>query len=98
MQKPKHPGTVLKDYMAFNKLNATETAHRSQLSIATISQLTKHRRNITASVALKLGALFGTGPHYWMRLQAEHDLACELEVVGATLISQILPVNLPESS
>jgi addiction module HigA family antidote len=39
-----------------------------------IGAIVKGERAVTADTALRLARFFGTGPEFWMNLQAMHDL------------------------
>lgn len=41
---------------------------------ARINAIIKGTRAITADTALRLGKYFGTGPEFWLNLQANYDL------------------------
>ncbi|AYG03319.1 HigA family addiction module antitoxin [Gryllotalpicola protaetiae] len=40
-----------------------------------VSRIVHGRQAITADIALRLGAFFGTTPQFWLRLQEGYDLA-----------------------
>lgn len=56
--------------------------------MARIERLCREETTLTADTALRLGRVFGTGPEFWINLQAMHDLAS----VADTDIADIQPL------
>ena len=71
---PIHPGEILKDELETLNLSAAELARAIKVPANRISQIVAGKRNISADTALRLGKLFGTGPRFWLNLQAAHEL------------------------
>ena len=71
-----HPGEILlEEYMRPLDLGATALARRLGVPRSRIEDITREKRGVTADTAARLAKLFGTTPHFWMNLQAAHDLA-----------------------
>lgn len=70
-----HPGVILKEEFA-TPLGLTQARLAKDLNIGikTISELYNEKRGISALMALKLSAYFGTTPEFWMNLQNNYDL------------------------
>lgn len=54
---------------------ATAFARRIAVPPNRASQIIAGKRVITGDTALRLGNWFGTGPEFWLNLQAQFDLA-----------------------
>lgn len=57
------------------QLSANELAKTLGISPMRITGIVKHGRAVTVDTAIRLGIFFGTGPRYWLDLQADKDLA-----------------------
>ena len=56
-----------------------------------INEIIQDNRSVSADTALRLARYFGNGAKFWMNLQAQYDLDCETERIGAQVESQIKP-------
>lgn len=72
-----HPGVRLRALMKHHKLSGRRLAAALQIPQMRISAILACKRRVTADTALRLGRFFGTGPEYWLHLQAAHELAQE---------------------
>lgn len=72
---PPHPGELLRDDILphFEQTRA-EIASHLKISRRKFGDLLAERRPVTLDLAIRLGAAFGQGPHFWIGLQAQHDL------------------------
>lgn len=74
-----HPGEVLlEEFMVPLGLSARELARQLRVPANRISEICRGGRSITAETALMLARLFGTTPHFWINLQANHDLTAAM--------------------
>lgn len=72
---PPHPGEVLReDILPHYHLTRAELARHLKISTRLLGDVLRERRPITLDLALRLGAAFGQGPHFWLGLQAQFDL------------------------
>lgn len=72
---PVHPGDVLReDFMKPLGLSAYAVAKAIGATPIAISQICRHKRSVSAEMALKLGRLFNVSPELWMGIQADYDL------------------------
>jgi antitoxin HigA-1 len=72
---PVHPGDVLReDFMKPLGLSAYAVAKAIGATPIAISEICRHRRSVSAEMALKLGRLFNVSPELWMGIQADYDL------------------------
>jgi addiction module HigA family antidote len=84
-----HPGRVLREeYMAPMRLSAEE------LAPAQIGKLIagKGPPAITSDFALRLARFFRTSPHFWLSLQAAHDLSIAQARFGAEIAARVQPM------
>jgi len=82
-----HPGAYLAEQLEALDLSAAELGRQLQVPGNRISQIVTGHRAITGDTALRLGHFFGTGPQFWLKLQATHDLRVAEEKLGATIRS-----------
>jgi antitoxin HigA-1 len=73
--KPMHPGEVLREeFMAPLELSAGKIAKAAGVPRTRIERIVREEIGITADTALRLGAVFGTTPEFWVNLQTRYDL------------------------
>ena len=73
--QPVHPGDVLReDFMKPLDLSAYAVAKAIGATPIAISEIVRHKRAVSAEMALKLGRLFNVSPELWMGIQADYDL------------------------
>jgi addiction module HigA family antidote len=73
---PIHPGEILREeFMVPLDLSGYALAIACQVPRTRIERLAREETPVTADTALRLGRYFGTGPEFWMNLQAAFDLA-----------------------
>ena len=72
---PVHTGTVLEqDFLIPGGLTEYRLATDTRLTPTHIGQIIAGTRAVTAQVALRFAAYFGTSPELWTGLQARYDL------------------------
>jgi len=70
-----HPGTILKeDVLEARNLTVTAAADYLQISRPMLSNILNGRAAITASMAIRIAAVFGGTPNIWVDLQSAYDL------------------------
>lgn len=71
---PSHPGTFLKEVVLPNMgLTQAQFAAALKVSRVTLSKLLSGRQPVTVEMARRLGRALGTGPRFWLEMQARHD-------------------------
>jgi len=90
-RKPIHPGEILKDELDGLSISAAALAKALNVPANRISQILTGKRNISADTALRLGKLFGTGPQFWLNLQAAYELDLA-KADGGPDLSAIVPL------
>jgi HTH-type transcriptional regulator/antitoxin HigA len=69
-----HPGEVLKEEIEARGLIKSELARKLGIQPGHLSELFKSKRNMSASLALKLEDLLGIPAETWLTLQNRYDL------------------------
>jgi addiction module HigA family antidote len=70
-----HPGEILREELKARELTQVAFAEMAGRSVRVINQIIKGKKSITANTALDLEHGLGVSAGFWVRLQAEHDLA-----------------------
>jgi antitoxin HigA-1 len=72
---PVHPGEILREeFLIPLGLTPYAVARHCKVPRTRIERLAREEVPVTADTALRLGQFFGTGPEFWMNLQAMYDL------------------------
>ena len=74
MFNPAHPGEILREHMDGLGLNVSALASHLKVTRAALSRIVNGRAGVSADMALRLSAAFGTSLEVWIRTQAQHDL------------------------
>ena len=56
-----------------------------------IGQIVEGERNVSPDTALRLGRYFGTGPEFWINLQARYDLETARQEFSELIEREVLP-------
>lgn len=89
---PIHPGELLADELDALSMTGSALARNIHVPANRISQILAGKRSVTADTALRLGKLFGTGPRYWLNLQALYELDVAEQAENDELL-QIVPLR-----
>jgi antitoxin HigA-1 len=81
-REPTHPGRVLHEVLDASGLTRTETARRLGISRQHLFDLLGEWKAVSASIAVKLGNLYGQGGGLWIRMQKAYDL-CKRPIEAA---------------
>lgn len=90
-----HPGAVLKDELDALGVTPTEFARQIRVPPNRVSQIIAGKRAITGDTALRLGHWFGTGPQFWLNLQAQYDLVVAERQTGEAIRHLPTKADLP---
>lgn len=82
---PVHPGEILADDLEALGMSARKFADHIGVPPNAVTGLLNGERGISAAMALRLGKVFGTGPEYWERLQANYERKVALAELGPKL-------------
>ena len=77
MHDPAHPGESLRDVMLAESWTVTEAAAKLGCTRQTFSRLLNGRTGISPAMALALERIGWSNAVFWMRRQAQYDLAQE---------------------
>ena len=73
-RKPSHPGEFIKEFvLAPHKAKVTDVAEAVGVSRPHLSQILNGRHRLDATIAAKLGVVFGFDPTPVIRMQAARD-------------------------
>ena len=72
---PVHPGDVLAEMLEERGISQAQLARHLGTDMARINEICRHRRGISAQMAVLLGRAFGTSPGLWMNLQKNWELS-----------------------
>jgi antitoxin HigA-1 len=72
---PPHPGEILReDLLPHFRVSPQELARHLGIPLQSLNTVLAERAPVTRSLAKRLGASLGQGPHYWLALQSQYDL------------------------
>ena len=75
VRNPTHPSETIKDCLQAEGWSVGQFADKLYVSRNTVSRLLNGHCKISPSVALALESIGWSNADFWMRLQAEYDLA-----------------------
>lgn len=90
MFNPSHPGEILREYVEATHKTVTAVAASLQISRKVLSQILNEHAGISAEMALKLSAAFGTSAEFWLNLQKNYDLWQARQKVDTSGIKPLL--------
>jgi addiction module HigA family antidote len=90
-----HPGEILlEEFMQPLGITAYRLSKDIGVQQIQISKLTKGNMGISAEMAMRLGAYFGTSAEMWLNLQRNHELR-KLRHEKADIVKNIVPIQQP---
>ena len=90
---PVHPGDILlKDFIEPMEITRYRVAKNIGVPQRRIDLICRAEAGISAEMALRLGRLFGTTPHFWINLQAQFDLALAARAMGKAIEKTVVPL------
>lgn len=82
-----HPGEILlEEFLKPMNISAYRLAKETGIPESKISDIIKGKRNITASISIKLGKFFELNPQFWIGIQNDHDIREESHKLAKQLI------------
>lgn len=72
MHNPPHPGEVLREYLG--DTTVTEAAMKLGVNRVTLTRIVTGVSGISADMAYRLSAAFGTSAELWAGMQMQYDL------------------------
>jgi antitoxin HigA-1 len=77
-----HPGEHIAEELEERSMSAADLARDMGVDRGRVSRLVNGRTAITGETAILLSQVFGTSAEFWMRLQADYDLALAREAMS----------------
>ena len=94
---PVHPGDVLReDFMKPLGLSAYAVARAIGATPIALSEIIRHKRAVSAEMAIKLGRLFNVSPEVWMGIRADYDLELARDRSEARIFRRVHPLKRTE--
>ena len=91
--QPSHPGRILmEEFIEALGLTRYRVAKDTGIPHATMTQIVHGRRPVSPENALRLGLYFGTGPEFWVNLQADYDLRQARKAKLKSIQRQVKPL------
>lgn len=88
-----HPGEVLKEeFLTPLDITINKLSRDLDVPASRISDIVNERREISIDTAVRLSTYFGTTPHFWINLQANHSLSKYFESQGETTEKAVRPL------
>jgi antitoxin HigA-1 len=75
MYDPPHPGRLVRENIEAYGLTVTGAARALGVTRQALNNVVNGRSGISAEMAVRLAAAFGSDADFWLRLQANYDLA-----------------------
>ena len=72
MHNPPHPGKAVREFIG--EMTVTEAASRLGVTRVSLSRIINGTNGISADMALRLAAAFGTSAEMWLNMQTKYDL------------------------
>src|SRR5665213_946832 len=70
-----HPGDILQEMLGERGVSQMQLARHLHTATARINEISRHRRGISAEMAVMLAKAFGTSADLWMNLQKNWELS-----------------------
>ena len=70
-----HPGDILQEMLQERQITQSELARHLRTDVARINEICRHRRGISAPMAVLLAKAFGTSAGLWVNLQKNWELS-----------------------
>ncbi|MCR1795745.1 HigA family addiction module antitoxin [Leptospira sp. id769339] len=83
-----HPGEILQEeFLDPMGISGYRLSKETGIPESKISDIIHGKRNITASISIKLGKFFDLNPHFWIGLQNDYDIREEQHKLAKVLKS-----------
>ncbi len=91
---PITPGDILRDeFMAEYGLSQNRLALALHVPVSIINRVVNNNYRITAELALRLAAYFGTSAQFWLNLQTSYDLRMAERQSSAKVKQESQPIQ-----
>jgi len=89
---PVHPGEILReDFLKPLGLSINALGRALHVPPNHVSGIINEKRDISASMALRLARYFGTSPELWLGLQQDYELDMARDTAAAKIDNEVLP-------
>jgi antitoxin HigA-1 len=75
MYDPPHPGRLVRENVEEHRLTVTGAAKALGVTRQALNNVVNGKSGISAEMAVRLAAAFGSEADFWLRLQTNYDLA-----------------------
>ena len=90
---PTHPGEMLlEEFLNPHGMTQVQLAEKIHVSYPRVNEIINGKRGVTPDTALRLSALFGTSPEFWLNGQRNWDLWHAMRAPAAKAIKRIRQV------
>ena len=84
-----HPGVMLRAELDARGMSAHRLALAIRVPANRITAILRGERAVTAETAVRLGRYLGTGPEFWMTMQAFYDIATVNREKGRVIENEV---------
>ena len=92
-RRPTTPGEILhEEYLVPLRMTQKRLADHLGCDVKVVNRIVNGRSGVTAEMALRLGAAFGTSPDFWLNAQKACDLY-EAKQAAGPLPERLLPTG-----
>lgn len=89
-----HTGEILlEEFVKPMGLTLAAVSRATGIPALRLTEITKHRRGVSAETALRLSKSFGTSAAFWVGLQAEHDLEAAERAFGKKIAKEVVALE-----
>lgn len=74
MYNPPHPGEIISETLNDLNISIRELSRSLQVSPSTVQRIVSGSAIVTPEMAIKLSAVLGSSPKFWLNLQDNHSL------------------------
>lgn len=86
--QPPHPGRPVREAMEALGLSINAFARELRVSPATAHRLVTEKAALSPEMAVRLSAVVGHSPNYWLQYQVDYDLWNALERVDVSAFAR----------
>ena len=87
--RPSHPGEVIADGLKEGGISKVELAKALGISRNSLYALVSQKQGVTAEMAVRLEAAFGSTAETWLHMQVAHDLWLARSQVDVTKLRRV---------
>ena len=84
-----HPGVMLRAELDARGMSAHRLALAIRVPANRVTAILRGDRAVTAETAVRLGRYLGTGPEFWMTMQASYDIATVNREKGGAIENEV---------